>query len=163
MIEKQQQAEALSNDKATIEENIEYCRTAEIATGDWDSLLKREESELSELLSVRCTELASRGRIDDVAQVGAKHLELEPRTHGNLYNAACAYSLCAAILVNRGTTLSEAEEAERARFLELSRSSLKEAIAAGWTNFEWTRKDSDLVELRKLPDFEDLLVLPENP
>lgn len=62
-------------------------------TGDWETLLKADAEALPVLLTNRVTLLAKRGRVADVAQAGAKLRELEPKTSGNLYKAACAYGL----------------------------------------------------------------------
>jgi hypothetical protein len=135
---------------------VQFCEVAQLATGDWETLLKIDTSELPQLLSFRATLLAKQGRIAEVAQAGAKLRELEPKTDGNLYDAACAYALCAGLVVKDKSPPSEAELAEQKPYIELALACLKEAIAAGYDNFDHMRQDTDLTPLHRLPDFEAL-------
>ena len=53
-----------------------------------------------------------------------------------------------------------AEKAERQKFVDLALTCLKEAIAAGFHDFDHIRRDIDLAPLRGLPEFEKLLPKP---
>ena len=53
-----------------------------------------------------------------------------------------------------------AEVAERKKFVDLALGCLKEAIAAGYHDFDHMRQDTDLTPLRGLPEFEDLFPRP---
>jgi tetratricopeptide (TPR) repeat protein len=160
MIAKRLNEEAAAREKQILEKWLRYCQTVVLAIGDWETILKADPKELPDLLSLRATELARRGRLADVAQAGAKLRELEPRTSGNLYDAACAYSLCAALVVKDKPAPTEAEGAERKRLIDLSLACLKEALAAGYDDFEHMRQDTDLAPLRGLPEFENLFPKP---
>jgi len=103
--------------------------------------------------------------VSDVAQAGAQLRELavdaEPgeaneQKGGMLYNAACAYALCATLSVQDKPHPTEAEQGEQNRYRELSLACLKDAIAGGYQEFAHMRQDSDLTSLHGLPEFEAL-------
>jgi len=48
---------------------------------------------------------------------------------------------------------------EKKSYQDLAIICLKEAIAAGFADFEWMGKDEDLILLRELPQFEALFSL----
>ncbi len=160
MIAKRLNEDKAAREKGILEEGLRFCQRALLATGDWEALIKADPKLLPELLSFRITELAKQGRLADVAHAGAKLRELEPKAGGNLYDAACAYGLCAGLAVKGKPAPTPAEEAERKKFVELSLACLKEAIAAGYHNFDHMRQDTDLAPLRGLPGFEDLFPAP---
>jgi tetratricopeptide (TPR) repeat protein len=148
MIERGLNAETSAMEKAFLVKRLQCCANAPIATGDWNALLKTDAKLLPELLSFRATALAGQGRLADVAQAGGKLRELEPKTDGNLYNAACAYGLCAG--------LAKADDVERRKYIDLALACLKEAVAAGYKDFDHMRQDADLIALHGLPEFEGL-------
>ena len=52
---------------------------------------------------------------------------------------------------------TEAEQSERQKWLDLALTCLKEAVTAGFDNFEHIEQDTDLTPLRQLPEFQALL------
>ena len=152
MIAKGLNAEQSKRQKAILVSRLQFCR-AKLATGDWDSLLKVDAALLPDLLTVRATLMASDGKEAEVAQAGAKLRELEPKTEINLYNAACAFGLCAGLAANGKP---KPDEAEARKYQDLAIACLKEAIAAGYKDFDHMRQDDDLKPLRSLPEFESL-------
>jgi hypothetical protein len=78
---------------------------------------------------------------------------------GLLYNAAYGYGLCAGgVQPAEGTdTLTDAQQTQRRDFIDLALTCLKEAIAAGYDDFELMRQDTDLSALHDLPEFKALL------
>ena len=52
---------------------------------------------------------------------------------------------------------TDAEQAERQKFIKLALDALKESLAAGWDDFARIQKDDDLKPLRSLPEFEALI------
>ncbi len=91
-----------------------------------------------------------------MAQAAAKLQEWEPKKGVNLYNAACAYGQPHALVVKNKPTPVGNEEAERQKYINLSLACLKEAIAAGYKNFDHIKRDEDLIALHGLPEFENL-------
>jgi hypothetical protein len=66
------------------------------------------------------------------------------------------YALCAEHVTKHKPTPTDAEQAERQKFLKLALDTLKASLAAGWDDFEHMKKDDDLKSLRGLPEFEAL-------
>ena len=152
--------------KEELERDAQGCGNAILATRDWETLLKADAKKLPELLSIRVTELAKRGQLADVAQAGSKLRELAETAEngtginqkaGLFYNAACAYSL-SSMLVSKGKPqLTAAEQIEQMKYLDLSLDCLKEAVAAGYSDFHHMLRDPDLAPLRKFPEFQALV------
>ena len=75
--------------------------------------------------------------IEQAKNEAAKAVELNPNDPLMLYNAACFYSL-----LNDKKTAIEA---------------IKNAFAAGYQDYEWAKRDSDLVNIRQEPVFIELM------
>jgi hypothetical protein len=156
MIAKGLNTEEAERQKAILVDLVRTCHQKSLATGDWEALLKSEPSRLPMLLSLRATEMARRGQLAEVAQAGAKLRELEPKTGDNLYNAACAYGLCAGLVVKDKSNPTPAEAAKRQKYLGIALDCLREALGAGFKDFAHMRDDTELAALRGLPEFERL-------
>ncbi len=152
MIARGLNADQSTREKAILVARLQFC-LATLATGDWDRILKIDAGVLPRLLSLRATEMARQGKLADVAQAGAKLRELKPSTNVNLYNAACAFGLCAGLVVRAS---AKPEEAEARRYRDLAIACLRGAIAAGYKNFDHMRRDDDLKPLHGVPEFENL-------
>src|ERR1051325_4121589 len=83
------------------------------------------------------TDLAQVQRRDEAKVEAAKALELNPSDPLMLYNAACFY----------------AQMDEKRLAIE----SFRNAIAAGYANFEWAKRDTDLDSIRTEPGFVELM------
>lgn len=83
------------------------------------------------------TDLAQVGRKEEAKAQAAKAIELSPDDPLMLYNASCFYA-----------QMGEKENALR---------SLKEAIAVGYGNYEWLKRDTDLDSLRDDPEFKEII------
>ena len=133
-------------------------------SADWKTLLEQPADVLPALLEMRGTQSVQAGRAADAVQAVAKLRELGTATAGQLYNAACVYSLCAAAIKPEPDALTaESRRAGTARQQHIADAlaTLREAIAAGWKNFAHMQKDPDLTPLRDLPEFKALLPLPQ--
>ncbi len=156
MISKGLNTETAKRERAILVARSQYCENMQLATSEWDTLLKSASEILPELLSLRVTVMARRGQLSAVAQAGDKLRELKPKTGANLYNAACAYALCAGLVIKDKKEPTQAAAAERQRYMNLALDCLKEAIAAGFSDFPHMQNDTDLIALRGLPEFERL-------
>jgi len=136
---------------------IRQCKHAATALGDWKTLLEQPAELLPVLLDLRGTELVKEGRTAEAVQAVAKLRELGTATAGQLYNAACVYSLCAAGIKAEKDELTAEQAAERQRHIDHALETLHEAIKAGYKNFAHMQKDPDLTVLRDLPEFKALL------
>jgi tetratricopeptide (TPR) repeat protein len=170
MIAKGQSVQESQQEKARLEQRRKFCLKAQLATGDWDSFLKVDSKELPILLALRATQLAQRGQLTEVAQAGAKLRELSAAAEsgsaneqkgGMLYNAACAYTLCMTLCVKDKPHPTDSEKAEQQKYIDSSLACLKEALAAGFDDFDHMRQDTDLTALHGLPEFEALFPQPK--
>jgi tetratricopeptide (TPR) repeat protein len=82
-------------------------------------------------------DLVSAGRRDEAKVEAAKALELNPSDPLMLYNATCFY----------------AQMGEKRLAIE----SFRNAIIAGYENYEWARRDSDIDPIRNEPEMVELL------
>ncbi|MDA1166018.1 MAG: protein kinase [Planctomycetota bacterium] len=149
-------------ERVRLKSRIKTAEHAVIATGEWLELLEQPEVDLPVLLSLRCTELAKQGHISDVAQSAAYLRDLSAgktaQRVGMIYDAACGYGLCAqAVKAEVGEELTEQQQTRRSEYRELSLTCFKDAIAAGFKDFEHAKNDSDLAVLHDLPEFRELL------
>ncbi|HTK82607.1 MAG TPA: protein kinase [Bacteroidota bacterium] len=83
------------------------------------------------------TDLAQVGRRDEAKVEAAKAMELSPDDPLMLYNATCFYS----------------QMGEKKLAIE----AIKNAIAAGYANYEWLKRDSDLDPIRDEPEYIELV------
>ena len=83
------------------------------------------------------TDLVQVGRIEEAKIEAKKALELSPGDPLMLYNAGCFYS-----------QLGEKK---------LAIDSIRNSIAAGYAEFEWLKRDSDLANIRNEPEFIELI------
>lgn len=83
------------------------------------------------------TDLAQVGRNEEAKTEAGKALELSPDDPLMLYNAACFYC----------------QMGEKHQALE----ALKNAITAGYANFEWVKRDTDLDAIRNEPEYIELM------
>jgi serine/threonine protein kinase/Flp pilus assembly protein TadD len=83
------------------------------------------------------TDLAQVGEHEEAKRQAAKAIELSPDDPLMLYNAACFY----------------AQMGEKAAAIQ----SIRDAIAVGYGNYEWLKRDTDLDSLRDEPDFKELI------
>ena len=81
--------------------------------------------------------LAQIGKIEEAKVEAAKAIELSPGDTVALYNAACFYA-------------SLAQK-------KLAVETLKNAIIAGWVDYEWIKRDPDLDSIRNEPEYIELL------
>ncbi len=127
---------------------VEQCEMAPIAMGDWEALFKQPPNKLLYLLDLRAQLLAPEGRTEEALQAVTKLRALGTTNADHLYNSACVYCACAR---------AAKSPAEREKFLNDAVAVLKEAIAAGYANFEHMASDRDLAAIQDLPAFKELL------
>src|SRR6266852_2180603 len=76
-------------------------------------------------------------RLDDAKREAANALELNPYDPLMLYNATCFYA--------------------RLGEKQLAINTLRNAVSAGYKNFEWAKRDSDLDAIRDEPEYVELM------
>ena len=161
MIENGQNVAQARGDREFLESQLRVAQHVMQASGDWDNvvaLAKRSPV----LLYYRAAIFARQRRFDDATQAADKlHRIAQSATEDKadqLYNAACAYSRCAASVVpEQGETLSEQQQKLRQQFIDRSLACLKEAVAAGYDDLAHARQDPDLQALHDLTEFQELV------
>jgi serine/threonine-protein kinase len=129
-----------------------------IALGDWNELLAQPVDRLPMFLEIRGIELTKKGRFGDAAQAMSRLRETGKASAEQLYNAACVYALsAAAVKPTDNEPLTQEQAAQRKDYIERALATLKESIAAGWSDFGQMQIDADLTLLRELPEFQNLL------
>ena len=66
-------------------------------------------------------------------------------------------SACAVRIKSEQDELTTDQSAERQQHIADALATLREAIAAGWKDFAHLQKDPDLIPLRDLPEFQELI------
>ena len=62
-----------------------------------------------------------------------------------------------------GESLTADQQTRRQEYIDLALACLREAIAAGWSDFDHMQQDPDLAVLHQLPEFEEMLHTPPPP
>ncbi len=166
MIENDQNAEQsqqrmtfLQNELRIVEREAAQVK---VVLADWDTFLT--EPGARSRLSLRITHLARTSRFDEIPQAAAMLRVLDSENPTNLYNAACGYALCAnAIYAAEEGSLTRNQQTQRQEYIDLALACLRESIAAGWSDFDHMQQDPDLVVLRDLREFEEVLHTPPPP
>ena len=140
-----------------MDQAIQQCRHAATALGVWKTLLEQPADVLPALLEMRGTQSVQAGRAADAVQAVAKLRELGTATAGQLYNAACVYSLCAAAIKPEPDPLTAEQSSARQQHIAAALATLREAITTGWKDFAHMQTDPDLTPLRDLPEFKELI------
>lgn len=141
-----------------VEKAVTSAKKADVALGDWDQLLKQPVETLPALLNFRGAQFAKQSRFSEAAQAADKVRELDASTSDKLYNAACVFSLCAAsIKAAEGEELTAEQTEQRETWVNDAIATLKQAIAAGWDDFDYMQKDEDLATIRDRPELKALI------
>ena len=74
------------------------------------------------------------------------------------YNLACVYSLCSSVVGADPSNLSDSERSDRRWYADRAVVELRRAIALGYRELAWIRRDVDLDPLRSRDDFQSLLL-----
>lgn len=144
----QQSSRSARLERTRLRNQIKYCQQAYQSIGDWEILLKDH----FELIPTRLSLLAKRGKLDELAQAGAKlrqlaDLEKESAARQKkgelLQYATIAYELCAQqvekkakpngpAVAGKEQGLSDKEQAAVKSYRDLSQACSTEAIATGF-------------------------------
>ncbi len=140
-----------------VESDIQRCQLSLTALGEWETLLKQPPALLPKLLNIRCILSFELGRVPDALQSAAKLRQQKTANGVQLYNAACTYSLCAASIKAKDKELTAEQSASRQKHINDALATLREAIAAGFNEYDTLENDPNLAPLRDLPEFQKLL------
>jgi serine/threonine protein kinase/tetratricopeptide (TPR) repeat protein len=133
-------------------QRLALCRKAEQAVQSLDFVLKQPAAEVPQLLDMRLRYLLKEQKLPAAVESAAKMKELAGDKAAGLYDAACAYALCA------GAKNPAADAGRLAKeCADQSLALLKQAVAKGFNNAVHMRQDTDLDSLRQRAEFQKLL------
>jgi hypothetical protein len=141
-------------------QRLALCRKAEQAVKDLGFALQQPAAEVPGLLDLRVRFLLKEQRLSAAVESAAKMKELAGDKAELLYDAACAYALCAA--EPEGTSAGSKRPGRNATALakqcaDEALALLKQAVAKGFKNAALMRQDKDLDALRQREDFKKLV------
>jgi serine/threonine protein kinase len=134
---------------------LPLCRKAQQAVKDLDFALLQPAEEVPQLLYMRVRSLLREQQLPAAAESAAKMKERAGDKAEQLYEAACAYGLCAGAAKQAKSPVAGAPGSEI--LAEESLALLKQAVAKGFKNTARMRQDKELDGLRSLVDFQKLL------
>lgn len=133
-------------------QRLALCRKAGQALKDLDFALQQPAAEVPLLLDMRVRFLLKEQKLPAAVGTAAKIKELAGNKPEQLYDAACAYALCAGAARNPVANAPGLEKlAEEAMAL------MKQAVAKGYKDAAHMKQDKDLDALRERDDFKKLL------
>ena len=83
-------------------------------------------------------------------------MALGPTKADDLYNLACGHGVLVAALRKTQPEPNEDEQRREAQHVAAALATLRQSIAAGYSNFKHLASDPDLAPLRDLPEFQEL-------
>ena len=84
-------------------------------------------------------------------------MALGPSSPDDLYNLACGHGVHVAALRRASPEPNEDEQRREAQHVAAALATLRQSIAAGYSDFKHMATDPDLAPLRDLPEFKALL------
>jgi serine/threonine protein kinase len=164
MFEKLDQAGALRHPfrgwMSDYRQRLALCSKAEQAVKDLDFALKQPAEQVPGLLDLRVRFLLKEQKLPAAVESAAKMKELAGDKAAQLYDAVCAYALCAGEpgRVSAGSKLRGADAAPLAKkCAEEAMALLKQAVAKGYKDAAHMKQDIDLDALRDREDFKKLV------
>ena len=84
-------------------------------------------------------------------------MALGPTKADDLYNLACGHGVLVAALRKASPDTTEDEQWREAKHIAAALATLRQAVAAGYSDFKHMATDPDLAPLRDLPEFQALI------
>jgi serine/threonine protein kinase/tetratricopeptide (TPR) repeat protein len=140
-------------------QRLAQCRKAERAVKDLDFALQQPAADVPELLLIRLRYLLKEQKLPAAVESAARMKERAGDKAEHLYDAACAYALCAAA---KQAKRPDAAVPGSEKLAEEAMAMLNQAVARGYQNAAHLKEDRDLDALRQRADFQKLLADLEN-
>jgi hypothetical protein len=134
---------------------LPLCRKAARAVKDLDFALQQPAEEVPQLLGLRVRSLLKEQKLAAAAESAARMKERAGDKAEQLYEAACAYALCAGAAKQAKSPVAGAPSPEK--LTEEALALLKQAVARGFKDAAHMKQDKGLDTLRARLDFQNLL------
>jgi tetratricopeptide (TPR) repeat protein len=144
---------------------LTVCRAAGRAIEDLEFIVDQPPALAADLLYIRAAVLAGRGQHVQAETAADKLLALDPRNTGYLYDAACAYALCAAA-VGHGKSanqLTPEEAADRKRYAGRAVETLSALFRLGFKETANIEIDPDFAAIRQEENYRTLMARVQSP
>jgi tetratricopeptide (TPR) repeat protein len=136
-------------------QQLALCRKAERAVKDLDFAFEQPAAEVPGLLEMRVRYLLKEQKLPEALESAVKIKELAGDKAEQLYNAACAYALCAGAAKQAKSPVTGA--AGSGKLAEEAMALLKQAVAKGFEKVAHMKQDKDLDSLRDREDFKKMI------
>jgi serine/threonine protein kinase/tetratricopeptide (TPR) repeat protein len=136
-------------------QRLALCRKAGQAVQDLDFALQQPAAEVPGLLDLRVRFLLKEQKLAAAVESAAKMTGLAGDKADQLYQAACAYALCAGAARQAKSPVAGAPSREK--LAERALALLKQAVAKGYKDAAHIKQDRDLDALGDRADFKKLL------
>jgi serine/threonine protein kinase/tetratricopeptide (TPR) repeat protein len=136
-------------------QRLALCRKAEQAVRNLDFALQQPAAEVLRLLDLRLRFLLKQQNLPAAVETATKMKERGGDKAEQLYDAACAYALCAAAAMPAKGPVAGAPGSEE--LADEAMSLLNQAVARGFKNAAHMKQDRDLDAIRDRDDFMKLL------
>jgi serine/threonine protein kinase/tetratricopeptide (TPR) repeat protein len=136
-------------------QRLALCQKAEQAVKDLDFVLKQPPPEVAGLLDLRVRFLLKEQKLPAAVESAAKMKEWAGDKAEQLYDAACAYALCAGAAKQAKSPADGDPGPEK--LADEAMTLLKQAVAKGFMNAAHLKQDKDLDALSQRKDFKKLV------
>jgi tetratricopeptide (TPR) repeat protein len=138
-------------------QRLALCRKAEQAVKDLEFALKQPATEVPGLLDMRLRYLLKEQKLPAAVETADKMKERAGDKADQLYNAACAYALCAGAAKKPVADAGGPAHPGSDKLPDEAMAVLKQAVTKGYKDVAHMKQDKDLDALRDRPDFKKLL------
>ena len=160
LIERKQLVDFATNIQASVKRDLGRVYIAGLVqSDDLKPVMDQPESQLPVLLEARAIHFAGQSNFKVAVEAANELTKLKNASDGQLYNAACIYSLAATDLLagKIQATLSKTELETIDTWKASALDALEESVNRGWLDVTHARNDQDLTILRNEPRLEALL------
>src|SRR5262249_44593653 len=123
-------------------QRLAFCRKADQAVKDLDFALHQPAEEVPALLDIRVRQMLKQQKVEAAVESAAKMKERAGDKPDQLYNAACAYALCALVAKEAKRPVGNTSDSEALTKEALAL--LKQAIARGYKDAAHMKENKDL-------------------
>ena len=137
-------------------QQIKLTQNCELATGDWSRIEKLPGAERISLCYLRVVVFSNQNKFSAAAETLDLWTALMPTKAADLYLLACGYGLLSTALTDTAKTDQE-RKTQRQQLLDAGLATLRNAIEAGYSDFERLAAEPDLSPIREHLGYKELV------